>query len=207
MKTRSEIKKEAKAVIKEQWGKCVLPAFLYSVIVGAASSFLPGIGSVLLLPLLVGLYMTYALLFCGESPELGTMFTCGFQENYGRKLGGMLLMNVYLFFWSMLFVIPGIIKSYSYCMTPYILAKYPNVPAEDAITLSRRIMDGNKWRMFVVGLSFIGWSLLGVITLGLTFILHTTPYIYLTNVGCYEEFLSDALANGRITEEDLRLNG
>ncbi|MBQ8552149.1 MAG: DUF975 family protein [Clostridia bacterium] len=207
MKTRSEIKKEAKAVLGANWGKCILPAFLYSVIVGAASSFLPGVATILLMPLAVGLYMTYALLMNGEVPELGTMFNCGFQENYGRKLAGMLLMNVYIFLWSLLFIIPGIVKAYSYCMTPYILAKYPNVPAQDAITLSRRIMNGNKGKMFVVGLSFIGWTLLGVITLGLTLILHTTPYMYLTEVGCYEEFLNDALANGRITEEDLRVNG
>ncbi len=206
MKTRSEIKKGAKAIISANWGKCVLPAFIYTVIIGASNSFLPGIAAILLLPLVVGLYLTYSLFMNGETPEVGVMFNGAFQGDYGKKLGGMLLMELYIFLWSLLFVIPGIVKSYSYCMTPYILAKYPNVTAQDAITLSRRIMDGNKGKMFLVGLSFMGWLLLGILTLGISMILHTTPYIYLTEVGCFEEYLKDALEHGRITEDDLKIN-
>ncbi len=205
MKTRSEIKNQAKSVLSAKWGKCVLPAFLYMIIVSAANTMIP-VASLLLIPLASGIYMTYSRLMNGEDADVGTMFTSAFQDNFGRKLGGMLLYSLYLVLWSMLFIIPGIIKSFSYAMTPYILAKYPNVPAQEAITLSRRIMNGNKWKFFVVGLSFIGWVLLGVITLGITLILHTEPYMYLTYTGCFEAYLNDALENGRITEEDLRIN-
>lgn len=70
------------------------------------------------------------------------------------------LIGLYTFLWSLLFVIPGLIKSYSYAMTPYILAEHPELSANEAITRSRQIMDGNKWRLFCLGFSFIGWSLL-----------------------------------------------
>lgn len=70
------------------------------------------------------------------------------------------LMGLFTFLWSLLFVIPGIIKSFSYAMTPYILAEHPEMTATEAITESRRIMAGNKWRLFCLGFSFIGWNLL-----------------------------------------------
>lgn len=65
--------------------------------------------------------------------------------------------------WSLLLVIPGIVKSYSYAMAPYIMAEHPALTANEAITESRRIMDGNKWRLFCLDFSFIGWELLCVL--------------------------------------------
>lgn len=80
-----------------------------------------------------------------------------------HRLGTGFCMNflqaLYLFLWSLL-IIPGIIKGYSYAMTPYILAEHPELGANEAITRSREIMDGNKWRLFCLGFSFIGWGLL-----------------------------------------------
>ena len=73
------------------------------------------------------------------------------------------LMGLYTILWSLLFVIPGLIKQYSYAMTPYILAEHPEMTANEAITRSREIMDGNKFRLFCLNLSFIGWSLLAVL--------------------------------------------
>ena len=74
-----------------------------------------------------------------------------------------LLMGLYTFFWSLLLVIPGIIKSYSYSMTPYIMAEHPEMTVNEAITESRRVMDGNKVRLFCLAFSFIGWGLLCVL--------------------------------------------
>lgn len=70
------------------------------------------------------------------------------------------LVGLYTLLWSLLFVIPGLIKQYSYAMTPYILAENPGMTATEAITESRRVMDGNKWRLFCLRFSFIGWKLL-----------------------------------------------
>ncbi len=71
-----------------------------------------------------------------------------------------LLLGIYTFLWTLLFIIPGIVKSHSYAMTPYILYEHPEYSANQAITESRRMMDGNKFRLFCLNLSFIGWSIL-----------------------------------------------
>ena len=84
------------------------------------------------------------------------------------------LMALYTFLWTLLFIIPGIIKRYSYAMTPYILAECPGMPANDAITQSRYLMDGNKWRLFCLELSFIGWDLLCAVPLLIGLLIITT---------------------------------
>ena len=70
------------------------------------------------------------------------------------------LTGLYIFLWTLLLVIPGIVKSFSYAMTPFILSENPHMTANEAITESRELMDGNKWRLFCLYLSFIGWSIL-----------------------------------------------
>ncbi len=207
MKTRVEIKSQAKAIMKNNYGMCLAPYLIFMLISAVASSVTLGIGSILILPVYVGVSLVYLMHWRGENPPLELMFTSAFQENYLRKLVGMLLVSVFTFLWSLLFFIPGIVKTYSYAMTPYILAKYPNVDAQSAITLSRRIMYGRKLDLFVVELSFFGWYLLGVITFGISLIFHTSPYIMLTKAGCFDEYLADAIANGRISEDELRING
>jgi len=100
-----------------------------------------------------------------------------------------LLVGLYTFLWTLLFVIPGIIKSFSYAMTPYILYEHPEYNPNYAITVSREMMDGNKFRLFCLNLSFIGWSLLStlpsiialVAALVGNFIL--LPLIFITIVG------------------------
>ena len=81
-----------------------------------------------------------------------------------HRLGDGFCMNfltgLYIGLWTLLFVIPGIIKGYSYAMTPYILLEHPEMSANEAITKSREVMDGNKWRLFCLEFSFIGWDLL-----------------------------------------------
>ena len=73
------------------------------------------------------------------------------------------LQGLYIALWSLLLVIPGIVKTYSYAMTPYIMSEHPSLTANEAITESRRIMNGNKWRLFCLDFSFIGWELLCVL--------------------------------------------
>jgi len=74
-----------------------------------------------------------------------------------------LLLGIFIFLWSLLFVIPGIIKSFSYAMSAYVLAENPQMSAKQAITKSRWLMDGNKWRLFCLNFSFIGWGLLCIV--------------------------------------------
>lgn len=109
----------------------------------------------------------------------------GFRSGYGRVVGTMLRTSLYLFFWSLLFFIPGIVKSYSYRMVPFILAEEPEMSGKQAITRSREMMAGNKWKAFVLDLSWILWALFGAVTLGLGFIFYVGPYMQATEAELY----------------------
>ena len=108
----------------------------------------------------------------------------GFQ-NYGHTFATLFLRDLFLVLWFLLFLIPGLVKAYSYCMVPFILAEHPELSATEIITRSRRMMNGNKWRAFVLDLSFIGWIILGVFSLGLVFIFWTSPYMNSTHAALY----------------------
>lgn len=120
-----------------------------------------------------------------ESPAELSALKLGFHP-YGRTVGAMFLRGLFLFLWGLLFIIPGIIKSYSYRMVPYILAEDPNISGKDAITLSRQMMDGQKWNTFVLDLSFIAWYLLSVLTLGILGIFYVKPYKCSTDAELYQ---------------------
>lgn len=115
----------------------------------------------------------------------------GFTD-YSHTFGTLLLRDVFLALWFMLLFIPGMIKSYSYRMVPYILRDEPDLSASEVITRSREMMDGHKWNAFVLDLSFLGWHLLGIITCGLVEVFWTAPYVYSTNAALYE-----AIRDGR----------
>jgi len=83
---------------------------------------------------------------------------------FGTGFAQRFLRSLYVALWSLLFIIPGIIKEYSYAMTPFILAEHPNMTASRAIELSEQLMDGHKTDLFILDLSFIGWNILAAIT-------------------------------------------
>lgn len=113
--------------------------------------------------------------------------TFGFAfSNYWHKVWGQLLMRIFIVLWTCLFIIPGIVKSFSYAMTPYILQERPELSANDAIDLSRAMMKGHKFDLFYLYLGFIGWALLCVLTLGIGF-LWLAPYMQSAEAAFYEE--------------------
>lgn len=99
----------------------------------------------------------------------------GFGD-YGRVFITLFLRDLFLVLWSLLFFIPGIVKSYSYRLVPYLLKDHPELSATEAITRSRQMMNGHKWQAFTLDLSFIGWYLLGILTLGAVTIFWANPY-------------------------------
>ena len=109
----------------------------------------------------------------------------GFSHGYGRVVGTMLRVSIYTLLWTLLFIIPGIIKSYSYRMVPYILAEEPELSGSEAIDRSREMMNGNKWRAFVLDLSFILWYLFGALTLGIGLVFYVLPYVEATDAELY----------------------
>lgn len=111
-------------------------------------------------------------------------------DRFGTGFAQAFLRGLYIFLWSLLLVIPGIVKSYSYAMTPFILAEYPDLTAIQAIEMSKKIMDGHKGELFMLGLSFIGWSLLNILTLGIGS-LFLNPYMNAAYAAFYRQLQAE----------------
>ncbi|MBQ9443358.1 MAG: DUF975 family protein [Lachnospiraceae bacterium] len=114
--------------------------------------------------------------------KLGVAFS-----DYKRNALTILLRDVFLALWICLLIIPGIIKSYSYMMVPYILLDEPELSGKEVITRSREMMNGHKWRAFLMDLSFIGWMFLSFITCGLVGIFYEKPYRMSAKAALYHE--------------------
>lgn len=137
----------------------------------------------LLSPLIVGCRRWY-LLNRTAKPDIGEVAHV-FKNGYMNTVKTMFLQDLFISLWSLLFVIPGIVKSYEYRMIPYLLAENPNMDWHEAFDRSRAMMKGNKWDTFVLDLSFLGWQLLAAFTCGLLSIFYVAPYMALTNAELY----------------------
>lgn len=126
------------------------------------------------------------------------------RGHYKASIRNMFLKDLYEFLWSMLFVIPGIIKSYSYWMVPYITAANPELSASRVFEISKKTMNGEKWRTFVLQLSFIGWDLLTILTFGIGGYF-LAPYKETTYAELYAALRQKAIAGGIATEEELAI--
>lgn len=118
----------------------------------------------------------------------------GYDHNYKNNVKTMFLRGLYIFFWSLLLVIPGVVKSYEYRMIPYLLADDPNMTKDEAFRISKEMMHGQKWRTFVLDLSFIGWWILGMWTAGILNLFYVNPYYNMTCAALYESLKNDYLA-------------
>ena len=116
--------------------------------------------------------------------SLGFGFTNG---SYKNEVYTSFLVELRVFLWSLLFIIPGIIKAYEYALVPYILADEPYLTPEEVLSRSKNMMQGNKMKLFALGLSFIGWHLLTIVTFGLIAIFWTNPYVYASVAEMYRK--------------------
>lgn len=121
-----------------------------------------------------------------------------FLHNYLNNVVTMLLKNVFIFLWSLLFLVPGIVKSYSYRMTEYIKSENPDIPPRRAIEMSMAMTDGAKGDLFYLDLSFFGWIILSVITINILGIFYVFPYYNAAVAFAYEELKAQAITNGRL---------
>lgn len=119
-----------------------------------------------------------------KEPAINTMFS--YFKDWKAIATAKLLRTVYVLLWSLLFIIPGIVASYSYAMTGYILAEHPELSASEAIERSKQMMIGNRRRLFCLQLSFIGWEFLCALTLGIGS-LWLTPYKQAAEAAFYRE--------------------
>lgn len=109
----------------------------------------------------------------GNEVRIGQLVS--FFPRWWKAISTCFVRNLYIFLWSLLLIVPGIIASYSYSMTTYVLAEYPDIPIREALRLSKVMMYGNKWRLFCLNFSFIGWSILCGFTFGIG-LLWLVPY-------------------------------
>lgn len=211
MLSSSEIKNQAIASLDGKWGASAILIFIYSLISyafagglpnlivpyepvsGATMSFVGNTGlsaliAILFLPMSWGMLVTFLEVSRGaQSINYGNL-TKGYHD-FTRICLTMLLTNIYTILWTFLLIIPGIVKSYSYSMTSFILADRPDLAYNEAIEESMRMMDGHKMRLFILDLTFLGWALLCLLTLGIGF-LFLEPYIYTSHAKFYENLLA-----------------
>ena len=215
MKSRQEIKALAREGLRAQRGTAILlgiVVFGLSFALGFVGGILGIIHPVLTaLVMLAGFMVLFVMiinwegedvkLYTRETASVGALFS-GLKVNFWRKLGGLLWMSLFAALWSMIPIV-GIIKGLSYSLTPYILATCPNVKAREALKLSMRMTKGYKGELFVLGLSFIGWILLGTLTLHILTIVFVFPYMFITYAGFFVELRDKAIADGVISAEEL----
>lgn len=118
-----------------------------------------------------------------------------YDHSYKNVVKVMFFRDLYILLWALLFIIPGIVKMYQYLMVPYLLSEYPDMEYHEALARSRDMMAGNKWKAFVLGLSFILWDLLSVITFGIVAIFYVNPYRNLTFAAFYDELKRTPVMN------------
>lgn len=218
MKKIREYKRAARASLRGNWAPAVLASlallflavllsvptelFLYANL-GPALFFGLQAGSLLIstflvVPLGVGYAVACLMLYETNDDRLSeNMFKTAFSR-YWHKVGGMFLMSLKVWLWSLLLVIPGIIMAHAYAMTPYILEEHPEIGAWEASRVSQKMMRGHKFRLFRLYLSFIGWALLCVPTLGVGF-LWLVPYMQMSQAAFYSD-LKAQQGDAAITE-------
>jgi len=203
LKENSQLRAEARQALQGKWPMAAVAALIYSIVAGGLSAipFIGGLCSLFIgLPVAYGIAIVMFGVFKGKDVDFGVLFE-GFQD-YSRIFVTKLLQGIYTALWSLLLVVPGIIKYYSYAMTDYILKEEPEMKNNAAIEKSMAMMENNKMKLFLLDLSFIGWALLAIVTFGIGF-LFLQPYMQVSRAAFYEDL--KAQQGGNI-EVDVEVN-
>ena len=222
MLLNSELRAQAREQLDGKWGTFVLMTFLMCVIqvlmqipsyIGsllevlspenamASLSFsnISNILSLLALPLGWGLTVSLLRNHREESVDLENLFD-GFRGGrYTRVFCALFLVNLFTFLWTLLLIIPGIMKAFSYALTPYILLDEPELTAKQDISRSCEIMQGRRWKLFCLYFSFIGWGILCLLTFGIGF-LWLVPYMNASVAAFYEDARAEYEAENSIEQ-------
>lgn len=247
MWSRKELKTNAKAALKNYWGKAILAIiltgaiasagvtvfYILAIIFGVFGSYEDIVniqngsvsaevstnnmteGAFIILMVLYVLLIVFMFLVCipisvglyrffQKSRGVPTPVTEIFVplKKFAHIAGAMLLMNVKVWLWSLLFVIPGIIKAYEYHMVPFILAENPEISTKRAFQISKAMTSGHKWDLFVLELSFILWAIGASCTCGILY-LYLAPYMQATFTEAYYKLKAEAVAKGEVNLMEL----
>jgi len=184
------------SIFGTKWMYALLAYLVCSLLLGAISAV--GVG---ILGLLVAGPLSYGLISVflrikrneDEKADVGHLFD-GFKDKFGESVVTILLSEIFIFLWTLLFIIPGIIKSYAYSAAMY-LVRERNLEGNEAITESRKLMKGNKWKLFCLDLSFIGWYIVGLLCLGVGVL-----WVHTYHEAARTHFMEDILNNQIIVE-------
>lgn len=197
---RNFLKQTAREQISGKIGILFL-CTLISIGISSLSGIIPGIGAIIAIvvnPIIsFGLVLVYLDVVNSIKVEIPTLFK-GFGENFRNVWITYFLMELYIALWSLLFVIPGIVKGLSYSMAPYILAENPHLTPSEALKQSKEMTNGYKMDLFILQLSFIGWVLLGAITFGIAYV-YVLPYMQTTFTNAYYELKNNCDAYSQST--------
>ena len=183
-----DFRKKAWQSLSGNWGIAIL-AYVLFMIVNSVASFVPLASIVIAGPLSVGLAAVY--LSISRKEKAGVEQLLDGTKNFVNTFVAGLLVSLFTALWTLLFIIPGIVKTYAYSMTFYILRDHPEMTASEAINRSQEMMYGNKWKLFCLHFSFIGWLLLSVLTCGLlTFMV--VPYIEQAQAEFYRHLIGES---------------
>lgn len=202
---RAELKAAAKEQIKGKIGILFVITLIIGLISGVAGALLnlvPGgglVASIIITPAFtLSLVRVYIALFKGEGVEIRDAFS-GFDD-FWAAFKVIFLVGLFTWLWSLLFIIPGIVKAISYSMAPYILAENKGKPALECINESKAMTNGHKMDLFVLGLSFIGWGLLCAVTFGIAYI-WVGPYMQATYTNAYYSLKPAAVVVEEVAEQ------
>ena len=184
-----DFRREAWSKLSGRWGQMIGITVVYGLILGLASA-IPTVGSIINLliagPISIG-YMAIALkIIRAEEAKLEGLFD--YFHHYGNTTILYITNGIFIALWSLLFVIPGIVKTYAYSMSYYIMADNPDMKASEASEASMRMMQGNKWRLFCLHFSFIGWMFLSIFTFGIL-LLWVVPYMQEADAAFYQSLV------------------
>lgn len=187
MTTSKQFREKAWDALRGKWSNFAVITLLYSIITSALSA--TGIGTILVSgPFTVAISAISLKVMRGDGIEVENLFD-GFKNFMDNFMLG-LVNGLYIFLWSLLFIIPGIIKSLAYSMSYYIMADNPGISYKEARERSEKMMEGHKMRLFCLHLSFIGWMILSAFTFGIL-LFWIQPYMNTAVAAFYEELKAD----------------
>jgi uncharacterized membrane protein len=184
---------EARTSLQGRWGIAILGFLLYVVIINAIQ-LVPYLGSVAIIivggPFTLGITL-FSISLARDAADIKVEQIFDGFKRFGVALAAYLLMVLFIFLWTLLLIVPGIIAAYAYAMTMYIVADDESIDALQALRQSKEMMRGYKWKLFCLTLRFVGWALLCILTLGIGF-LWLWPYIGTSMVKFYDDLAAPA---------------
>jgi uncharacterized membrane protein len=183
----STFRKEARDSLSGKWvfaAELTLLFFVASMLAQFASAYLFIVPFILAPIFKYGYVLSMLRLSRNEKVTFEMLFD-GFSDRFGTYFFAYLVIGVRVFLWSLLLIVPGIIAALAYSQTFFILADKKDITALEAINESKAMMKGNKWRFFLLYLSFIGWEILALFTLFIGYFF-LAPYMMMTHAKFYE---------------------